>query len=152
MSFKNDKYSVDKDSYEWCLRKSKRLKFIDPQMNIQMRNHKILTQMPGELEHALKFRCNQSCTLDDIANTLQDVRKRTKIGKYSKSRSSSFKNKQPSRVDFKDKPKEKMAEVTKKKHTCHKCVSTDHYVNNCPEAKRKVYSIEKVLEEESPTE
>ncbi|MBW0506341.1 hypothetical protein O181_046056 [Austropuccinia psidii MF-1] len=54
MSFENDMYSVDKDSYEWCLRQSKRLKAIEPQMNIQMRNHKLLTQMPGELEHAVK--------------------------------------------------------------------------------------------------
>ncbi|MBW0479615.1 hypothetical protein O181_019330 [Austropuccinia psidii MF-1] len=42
MSFENDKYSVDKDPYEWCCRQSKRLKAIDPQMNIQMRNHKVL--------------------------------------------------------------------------------------------------------------
>ncbi|MBW0586447.1 hypothetical protein O181_126162 [Austropuccinia psidii MF-1] len=81
-SFENDKCSVDKDPYEWCLRQSKGLKAIDPQMNIQMRNHKLLTQMPGELEHSVKFRCNQICTLDDISNTLQDVRKGTNIGKY----------------------------------------------------------------------
>ncbi|MBW0489063.1 hypothetical protein O181_028778 [Austropuccinia psidii MF-1] len=56
MSFENDKYSVDKDPYEHCLRQSKRLKATDPQMNIQMRNHKLLTQMPGELEHAVKCR------------------------------------------------------------------------------------------------
>ncbi|MBW0469688.1 hypothetical protein O181_009403 [Austropuccinia psidii MF-1] len=54
MSFENDKYSVDKDLYECCLRKSKIFKAIDPQMNIQMRNHKLLTQLPGELEHAKK--------------------------------------------------------------------------------------------------
>ena len=53
MSFENDKYSVDKDPYEWYLRQSKRLEAIDPQMNIQMRNHKLLTQLPGELEHAV---------------------------------------------------------------------------------------------------
>ncbi|MBW0505921.1 hypothetical protein O181_045636 [Austropuccinia psidii MF-1] len=53
MSFGNDKYSVDKDPYAWCLRQSKRLKAIDTQMNIQMRNHKLLTQMPGELEDAV---------------------------------------------------------------------------------------------------
>ncbi|MBW0588850.1 hypothetical protein O181_128565 [Austropuccinia psidii MF-1] len=64
--FENDKYSVDKHPYEWCLRQSKRLKSIDPQINTQMRNHKILTQMPGELEHSVKCRCNQNCTLDDI--------------------------------------------------------------------------------------
>ncbi|MBW0492760.1 hypothetical protein O181_032475 [Austropuccinia psidii MF-1] len=62
MSFENDKYSVEKDPYEWCLRQSERLKAIDPQMNIQMRNHKLLTQMPGELEHAVKWRCNHNCT------------------------------------------------------------------------------------------
>ncbi|MBW0534010.1 hypothetical protein O181_073725 [Austropuccinia psidii MF-1] len=125
MSFENDKYSVDKDLYEWCLRQSKRLKSIGPQMNIWMRNHKLLTQMQGELDHAVKCRCNQNCNLDDIANTLQD---------------------------FKDKPRERVAEVTKKKNSCHNCGSTDHYANNCPKAKKKVYAIEKFSEEESPTE
>ncbi|MBW0497364.1 hypothetical protein O181_037079 [Austropuccinia psidii MF-1] len=108
--------------------------------------------MPGELENAAKYRCNHSCTLDDIANTLQDVRKITNIEKYSQFRTSIFKEKQPLRVHFKEKPKEKMAEVTKKKNTCHKCGSADHYSNNCPKAKKKVYSIEQVPEEESPTE
>ncbi|MBW0479879.1 hypothetical protein O181_019594 [Austropuccinia psidii MF-1] len=146
------KYSnVDKDPYEWCLRQSKRLKAIDPQMNIQMRNHKLLTEMPGELEHAVKCRFHQNCTLDDIANTLQDVRKRTNIGKYFPYKSSGFKEKQPSRVEFKDKPKERVAEVTKKKNSFHNCGSTYHYANNCPKAKKKVYAIEKVPEEEYPT-
>ena len=45
-----------------------------------------------------------------------------------------------------------MAEVTKKKNTCHNCDSKDHYANNCPKEKKKVYSIEKAPEEESPTE
>ncbi|MBW0508669.1 hypothetical protein O181_048384 [Austropuccinia psidii MF-1] len=150
MSFSNDMYSVDKDPYVWCLRQSKGLKAIDPQINIQMRNHKLLTQMPGELKNAVKCRCNQSFTLDDIANTVQDLRKRTNIGKYSQFRRSSFKEKQPFRMDFKDKPKEKMAEVTKKKNTFHNCGSTDHYANNFPKAKNKVYAIEKVPEVESP--
>ncbi|MBW0493387.1 hypothetical protein O181_033102 [Austropuccinia psidii MF-1] len=60
MSFENDKYSVDKDPYEWCLRKSKRLKAIDPQMHTQMRNNKLLTQIPGELENAVKCRYNHN--------------------------------------------------------------------------------------------
>ncbi|MBW0481866.1 hypothetical protein O181_021581 [Austropuccinia psidii MF-1] len=119
MSFKDDKYSVDKDPYEWCLRHSKRLKAISTQMNIQMRNHKILTQIPGELEHAIKCRCNLSCTIDDIRNTLQDLRKRTNIGKYSPYKSSSFKEKQTFRVYITDKTKERVAEVTKKKNSCH---------------------------------
>ncbi|MBW0576424.1 hypothetical protein O181_116139 [Austropuccinia psidii MF-1] len=152
MSFDSDKYSVDKDSYEWCLRQSKRLKAIDPQMNIQMRNHKLLAQLPGELENAVKCRCKQNCTLDDIANMLQEIRKRTNIGKFSLYRSSSFKEKQPLRGELKDKPRERVAEVAKKKNTCHNCGSTDHYAKNCPKAKIKVYAIEKVPEEESSTE
>ncbi|MBW0519821.1 hypothetical protein O181_059536 [Austropuccinia psidii MF-1] len=60
ISFENEEYSVDKDPYEWCLKQSKGLKVVDPQMNIQMRNHKILKQMPGQLEHAVKGRFNQS--------------------------------------------------------------------------------------------
>ncbi|MBW0529483.1 hypothetical protein O181_069198 [Austropuccinia psidii MF-1] len=105
MSFENEKYSVDKDPYEWCLRQSKRHKPIDPQMNNQIRNYKLLKQMPGELENAVKCRCNQSFTLDDIANNLQDLRKRINIGKYSQFEGCSFKEKQPFRVEFKDKPK-----------------------------------------------
>ncbi|MBW0587845.1 hypothetical protein O181_127560, partial [Austropuccinia psidii MF-1] len=152
MSFDNDKYSVDTDPYEWCLRQSERLTAIDPQMNIQMGNHKLLTQLPGELEHAVKCRWNQNCTLDDIAHTLQDIRKRTNIGKFTPYKSSGFKEKQPFRVEFKDKPKERVAEVAKKRNSCHNCGSTDHYANNCPKAKKKVYAIEKVPEEESTTE
>ncbi|MBW0492803.1 hypothetical protein O181_032518 [Austropuccinia psidii MF-1] len=107
ISFENDKYSEDKYPYEWCLRQSQRLEAIDTQMIIQMRNHKLLTQIPGELEHAMKCRCNHNCTLDDIVNTLQDARKRTNL---------------------------------------------DHYANNCPKEKKKVYEIETVPGEESPTE
>ncbi|MBW0526261.1 hypothetical protein O181_065976 [Austropuccinia psidii MF-1] len=45
-----------------------------------------------------------------------------------------------------------MAEVTKKKNTYHNCGSTDHYTNNCQKAKKKVYAIDKVPEEESQAE
>ncbi|MBW0591626.1 hypothetical protein O181_131341 [Austropuccinia psidii MF-1] len=117
-----------------------------------MRNHKLLTQLPGELEHAVKCRCNQNCTLDEIANTFQDIRKRTNIGKFTPYKNSGFKEKQPFRVELKDKPKERVAEAAKKRNSCHNCSSTDHYANNFPKAKKKVYAIEKVPEEESPKE
>ncbi|MBW0566166.1 hypothetical protein O181_105881 [Austropuccinia psidii MF-1] len=126
MSFENKQYYVDKDPYEWCLRHSKSLKDIDPQMNTQMRNHKLLKQMPGELENSVKCRCNSNCTLDDMANTLKDVRKRINIGKYTPYKSRGFKEKQPFRVEFKDKPRERVAEVAKNKNVSHKCGSRDH--------------------------
>ncbi|MBW0470083.1 hypothetical protein O181_009798 [Austropuccinia psidii MF-1] len=75
--------------------------------------------MPGEKEHAVRCGCNQSCTLDEIANTPEDVRKRTNIGKYSQFKSRGFKEKQPFRVDFKDKPKGRVAGVNKKKNSCY---------------------------------
>ncbi|MBW0546878.1 hypothetical protein O181_086593 [Austropuccinia psidii MF-1] len=53
---------------------------------------------------------------------------------------------------FKDKPRERVAKAAKKKNSCHHFGSTDHCVNNCPKAEKKVYAIEKVPEEESPTE
>ncbi|MBW0543300.1 hypothetical protein O181_083015 [Austropuccinia psidii MF-1] len=137
--------------HEWSLRQTERLKGIDPQMNIQMRNDKLLTQMPGEIEHLVKCRCNQKCTLDKIANTLQDVRKITKIGKYSQYKNIILKEKKNFRVYSKDKPKETMAEVTKKKNSCHNCGSKDNYSNNWLKAKKKVYTIENIPEEESPT-
>ncbi|MBW0563922.1 hypothetical protein O181_103637 [Austropuccinia psidii MF-1] len=133
-SFEKEKYSVDKDPYEQCLRQSKRLKAIDPQMNIYMRNEKLLKEIPGQLEHTEKCRCTHNYTLDEIENTLQDIRKRTNIAKYSPYKSSGFKHKQPFKVEFKEKPRERVAEVTKKKNTCQNCSSTDHYANNCPKA------------------
>ncbi|MBW0496575.1 hypothetical protein O181_036290 [Austropuccinia psidii MF-1] len=108
--------------------------------------------MPGELEHSVRCRCNQNCTLDDIANTLQDIRKRTNIHKFTPYKSSGFKEKQPFRVELIDKPKERVAKVANKRNSCHNWGSKDHYANNCPKAKKKVYAIEKVPEGESPTE
>ncbi|MBW0557588.1 hypothetical protein O181_097303 [Austropuccinia psidii MF-1] len=121
-------------------------------MNIEMRNHNLLTQLPGGLEHAIKCRCNKNFTLDDIANTLQHIRQRTNIGKFTPYKSNGFREKQPFRVELKDNPKERVAEVAKKNNCCHNCGSKYHYANNCPKAKKKVYAIEKVPEEESPTE
>ncbi|MBW0546685.1 hypothetical protein O181_086400 [Austropuccinia psidii MF-1] len=104
-----------------------------------------------QLEHAVHYRCNPNCTLDDIANTLQDLRKRTNIGKYTLYESSGFTEKQPFRVEFKDKPRKRVAEVEKKKNSFHNCGSKDHYANNCPKEKKKLYAINKVPERESPT-
>ncbi|MBW0535935.1 hypothetical protein O181_075650 [Austropuccinia psidii MF-1] len=121
-------------------------------MNIQMMNHKLLTQIPADLENAVKCRCNKNCTLDDFANTLQDIKKITNIGKYYSQKRSGFKEKKPLSKEFRDKPRETVAEVAKQKNSSHNCGSTDHYTNNCPKAKQKVYAIEKIPEEESPTD
>ncbi|MBW0485689.1 hypothetical protein O181_025404 [Austropuccinia psidii MF-1] len=117
-----------------------------------MRNHKLLKPLPGELEHSIKYGCNQGWTLGDIANTLQDVRKGKNIGRYSLYKTKSFKDKPPLRVENKEKPRERVAEVTKKENSCHNCGSKDHHYKQFPKERKKLYSIEKVPEEETPAE
>ncbi|MBW0479406.1 hypothetical protein O181_019121 [Austropuccinia psidii MF-1] len=83
LSFENDRYTVDKNPYRLGLRQSKRLIAIYHHITTQMGNHKILTKLPGDLKNAVKCRCLKESTLDDISNTLQEVRIRTSIGRYN---------------------------------------------------------------------
>ncbi|MBW0482187.1 hypothetical protein O181_021902 [Austropuccinia psidii MF-1] len=108
--------------------------------------------MPGELENALKCRCNQKCNIHDIANNLQDLRTRKNIGKYTKYKCNFSREKQPFRFYNKDKPREKVADVPKKKNSCHNYVSTDYYPKNFTKEKKKIYLIEEVPEEEVKAE
>ncbi|MBW0527829.1 hypothetical protein O181_067544, partial [Austropuccinia psidii MF-1] len=72
LSFGNDRYTVDKDPYDWCLRQSKRVIAIYPHITTEMRNHKLLTKLPGDLEHAVKCRCSKESTLDEISTALKE--------------------------------------------------------------------------------
>ncbi|MBW0555167.1 hypothetical protein O181_094882 [Austropuccinia psidii MF-1] len=123
--------------------------WITARLNTEFKGHDIIWYIEMTEIHG---RRNWPWQKHQIANTLQDVRKRKNIGKYFPYKRSSFKEKQPFRVDIEDKPKERVAEVKKKKNSCHNCGSTDHYSKNCLKEKKKVYAIEQVPEEESPTE
>ncbi|MBW0566331.1 hypothetical protein O181_106046 [Austropuccinia psidii MF-1] len=83
LSFGNDRYTVEKDPYDWCLRQSKRPIAIDPDITTEKRNHKLLTKLPGDLEHEVKCRFSKESTLDEMSNTLQEVRIRKSIGRYN---------------------------------------------------------------------
>ncbi|MBW0472846.1 hypothetical protein O181_012561 [Austropuccinia psidii MF-1] len=128
--------------------------WITARLNTAFKGHASIwyTEMKEIHDHAVKCRCNQNCTLDDISNTLQDIRKSTNIGKFTPYKRSSFKEEQPFRVEFTENHKERVAEGAKKRNSCQNCGSTEHYANDCPKAKKKVYAIEKVPKEESPTE
>ncbi|MBW0589852.1 hypothetical protein O181_129567 [Austropuccinia psidii MF-1] len=91
--------------------------------------------MSGELEHAVKFRCKQRCTLDDNENELQDFQRETAF-----------------QGGLQRQTQSKNCRSDQEENTCHKCGSTDHYANKCPKAKKKGYAIEKVPEEDSPIE
>ncbi|MBW0560679.1 hypothetical protein O181_100394 [Austropuccinia psidii MF-1] len=47
-----------------------------------MRNHKLLTKLPGDLDNEFKCRLSKELTLDEISNTFQEVRMRTSTGRY----------------------------------------------------------------------
>ncbi|MBW0561150.1 hypothetical protein O181_100865 [Austropuccinia psidii MF-1] len=81
LPFGNDRYTVDKNPYNWCLRQSKKLIAIDPHITTEMRNHKLLTKLPGDLEHAVKCRCSKESTMYEILTNLQELRIRKSIGR-----------------------------------------------------------------------
>ncbi|MBW0557567.1 hypothetical protein O181_097282 [Austropuccinia psidii MF-1] len=107
-----------------------------------------MTQLPGELEHAVKCSFNQICTLDDTSNTSKEVSKRKNIGKNYLYKGNSFREKQTFRADNKTKPREIVEEVLKKNNSCHNCGSRDHYAISFPKENKKIDAIEQGPEEE----
>ncbi|MBW0593710.1 hypothetical protein O181_133425 [Austropuccinia psidii MF-1] len=50
-------------------------------MSQKMVHMKILKKCGGELEHALRSRCIEPCSTEEYINALEDIVKRTKIGR-----------------------------------------------------------------------
>ncbi|MBW0570461.1 hypothetical protein O181_110176 [Austropuccinia psidii MF-1] len=75
----------------------------------------------------------------------------TNIGKYSPYKGNIFRYKQPFKADSKEKYREKVAELPKKRNSCPNCGSTDNYSNKFPKA-TKFYAIEEVPGEGAHTE
>ncbi|MBW0465258.1 hypothetical protein O181_004973 [Austropuccinia psidii MF-1] len=144
---KSDRYSIEKDPYKLCLKQTKRLKFIDPEMTIKMRNHNLLKKLPRHLEHAVKCRCSKTISIDEIENFIQDVRKKTSIGSSLPYRSHDSRVK-PKILTEKDMEPTNDAEAPRRINTFHNCGSPDHYVNNFPKGKKKIIAIEEQLVEE----
>ncbi|MBW0470246.1 hypothetical protein O181_009961 [Austropuccinia psidii MF-1] len=92
------------------------------------------------------------CKIDEIAKDLQELRKTTKIWKYSPHKTNGFRDKPLFKVDRKEKPWEKVSAVRNKRKVFHNCASTGHYTNNLSKAKRKIYAIVEVPGEEAHTE
>ncbi|MBW0570657.1 hypothetical protein O181_110372 [Austropuccinia psidii MF-1] len=88
-----------------------------------MRNHKLLKQIPVELENAIKCRCKQNCTLEDIANMLKDRKAQRKGGRS-------------------DQEEKFLSQLWFNRPLCQQL----------SKGKEKIYAIDKVPEEESPTE
>ncbi|MBW0504813.1 hypothetical protein O181_044528 [Austropuccinia psidii MF-1] len=110
------------------------------------------------IEMKKKPRQKKLCMVEESNNpevqycTFQDVRNRANKWKCSPYEGSSFREKQPLKVDNKDKPRKKVTDVPNKKNSYHIYGSKDYYTNNCPNAKKEIYAIEKVPEEEAQGE
>ncbi|MBW0566087.1 hypothetical protein O181_105802 [Austropuccinia psidii MF-1] len=136
LSFGNDRYTVDKDPYDRCLRQSKRLIAIDPHITTQMRNHKLLTKLPGDFKHAVKFRCSKESTLDEISSTLQEVRSRTSIRRYNNH--STDDNRENPTLEAKE-THDSESEITT---GCQNCELPNHYTDNSPKDREEIFSRE----------
>ncbi|MBW0579615.1 hypothetical protein O181_119330 [Austropuccinia psidii MF-1] len=124
LSFGNDRYIVDKDPYDCCLRQSERLTAIDPHIKTEMRNHKLFTKLPGYLEHVVKLRWSKESTLDEISTTLQEVRIRTSIGRYNTH--STHDNRENLTLEAKE-THDSESEITTGFHNCE---SPNNYADN----------------------
>ncbi|MBW0581090.1 hypothetical protein O181_120805 [Austropuccinia psidii MF-1] len=104
-----------------------------------MRNHKLLTKLPGDLEHAVKCRCSKESTLDEISNTLQEVRIRTLIGRYNNH----------STGDTRANPtlEAKAAYDSESEITTGypNCESPNHYAENSPKDRKEIFAREEEI-------
>ncbi|MBW0503539.1 hypothetical protein O181_043254 [Austropuccinia psidii MF-1] len=81
-AFENSFFDPEKDkSFTWFLKKVERLNALYPEMSRKMVHMKILEKCGGELEHALRSRCIEAFSTEEYINALEDIVKRTKIGR-----------------------------------------------------------------------
>ncbi|MBW0572449.1 hypothetical protein O181_112164 [Austropuccinia psidii MF-1] len=127
------RYTVDKDPYDWCLRQSKRLTAIETHITTEMRNHKLLTRLPGDLEHAVKCKFCKEYTFHEISTTLQEVRSRTSIGRYNTH--SPGENRENPTLESKENHYLE-SEITTGFHNCE---SPNNYAENFPKDREEIF-------------
>ncbi|MBW0498720.1 hypothetical protein O181_038435 [Austropuccinia psidii MF-1] len=102
-----------------------------------MRNHKLLTKLPGDLEHSVKCRFYKESTLDEISTTLQEVSIITSIGRYNTY--STGNNRENPTLEAKQ-THDSECEITTGFHSCE---STNHYSDNLPKDSEEIFEREK---------
>ncbi|MBW0538894.1 hypothetical protein O181_078609 [Austropuccinia psidii MF-1] len=101
-----------------------------------MRNHKLLTKLPGDLEHAVKFRCSKESTLDEISTTSQEVRIRISIGIYN-THSTDYKRENTT-LEAKE-THDSESEITKGFHNCE---SPNQHAEDSPKDREEIFERE----------
>ncbi|MBW0592818.1 hypothetical protein O181_132533 [Austropuccinia psidii MF-1] len=101
-------------------------------MSDTMINMKISRKCGGDLEHAIKSRCVETCSTEDYINAMEDIITRTRIGKTWIRVPMEYK--MVPKIPRDDKRPERPVLM------CHKCGSTSHLANNCTK-KTKINAI-----------
>ncbi|MBW0547176.1 hypothetical protein O181_086891 [Austropuccinia psidii MF-1] len=104
-----------------------------------MRNQKLLTKLPGDLEHAVKFRCSKESTLDEMSTTFQEVRIRTSIGRYNTLGNGD--NRGNPTLEAKE-THDSESEITTGFHNCE---SHNHYADNFPKDREEISAREEEI-------
>ncbi|MBW0559960.1 hypothetical protein O181_099675 [Austropuccinia psidii MF-1] len=81
-AFENSIFNSEKDKpLTWFLKQKDRLSALHPDMSETMINMTILRKREGELEHAIKCRCIETCSTEDYINEMEYIINQTRIGK-----------------------------------------------------------------------
>ncbi|MBW0552533.1 hypothetical protein O181_092248 [Austropuccinia psidii MF-1] len=138
-SFEEDIFNIERDRpMSWFLKQKDRLTALHPDTCETMINKRILRKCGGDLEHAIRRRCIEPCSIEDYINAMEDITTRSKIERnWSKSPIENKTNGKP--ISNPNKPQDRLP------FKCHKCGSTSHLANTFPKKTRiNAINVEKV--------
>ncbi|MBW0506165.1 hypothetical protein O181_045880 [Austropuccinia psidii MF-1] len=95
-----------------------------------MAHIKILKKCGGELEHSLRNRCIEPCSTEEYINALEDIVKRTKIGRTWKKLDIKSPNKPFIKKDKSQEAFKSNTSNINEQRKFHKCGGIGHLANN----------------------
>ncbi|MBW0562764.1 hypothetical protein O181_102479 [Austropuccinia psidii MF-1] len=134
-SFEEAILNIERDRpMSWFLKQKDRLTALNPDMSETLVHKRILRKCGGDLEHTIRSRVIEPCSTEDYINSMEDITTRTKIGRNW------YKPPMDNKTSGKpiQKPNKPYDKASLK---CHKCGSTSHLANTCPE-KTRINEIE----------
>ncbi|MBW0505723.1 hypothetical protein O181_045438 [Austropuccinia psidii MF-1] len=122
--FESAIFSSEKDKpLTLFLKQEDRLSSLHQDMSDSMINMKILRKCGGEIENAIKCRCQGPCSSEDYISSMEDIIARTRIGKTWTRNSIESKMVPTISREYK-RPERPILK-------CHTCGSTSHLANTC---------------------